>query len=880
MIKSYWFSLFAPMIIFLAVGLLWPYAALSESSVPVGQCRAFFNNGGYLFDDFEQSNYVNGFLNLHLKLKNQYNDGRGWFDQIFLHKPDCTATIFKTASGYADPMPPKMQFFSIRFNSPTHYDLWNDETDIKIDCLFCSGDLPVGQYATISYSTQRDGNATFMHTGSYSITEVPKNVRNPLIIVPGLMGSKLNFENENVWLNVLKLIAEPDDSFLDILAFNSQGVVVSSKIVAGPIILKTSFLFGDIDYAGLLVSDLEKDGYVENTDMFIFNYDWRFDVRDTALSLKTKIDSVVTQTGMNKVDIVGHSLGGLVIKQYIKDNSAASPLEKIIFVGVPNLGSADAAKALIFGDNFDVPLLNSDEIFKITQNMPSAYQLLPSKEYFNSIQGFYDDFTNTQSKVLNYQQSRALFQKLNKNAILLSNAEALHDGLDKLDLTTHDAHNIVSCSVGTLKTISKMYTGENTIFKKIFQDPKYRIVLDSGDGTVLEKSAGFLNVPPGNKYYLKGVAHSKMLSNDISRKLILEILAGKSGFAIPGVRADKNDCKVTGKLVSFPSNVDFSVTDLITGKKIIGGVGYSEKKVGNDKFIYLPTSDQSRYKILTTKKADAKPINLVINNYDNSKTTYYQNVNIDQALSLTLEPQASSDKLESVDQNEVAQVIPPSVEEELSLNEPTINPLIITKLEYKGTSYYNGQELTFENDRKINLIPNNLIRTVLTKYSYDQEIWQDYTGPHIQVPSYADAIYFFSADVSGQVEEVNVIYFREFSKNIIPSTPRVAGVSTSPPITEIGNGETLEIEPPLQDLSADPEGLPPADDISIPALSFPVQKVPGMENNLRVVFEFPGWPQVSPGPGDSESIPKETARPSYWSWLQEVFRFFARLIFF
>src|SRR3954466_7161706 len=81
----------------LIYGVLAPGRAAADSTdVPVGQCRAFFNNGGYLFDDYEQHEYVNGFLRLHLKLKDQYNDGRGWFDKFFLFKPNCVASSYTT----------------------------------------------------------------------------------------------------------------------------------------------------------------------------------------------------------------------------------------------------------------------------------------------------------------------------------------------------------------------------------------------------------------------------------------------------------------------------------------------------------------------------------------------------------------------------------------------------------------------------------------------------------------------------------------------------------------------------------------------------------------------------------------------------------------
>ena len=58
--------------------------------LPESQCRTFFANDGYLFDNYESHDYANGFLAIHFKLKPDYADGRGWNGNLFLHKPDCS----------------------------------------------------------------------------------------------------------------------------------------------------------------------------------------------------------------------------------------------------------------------------------------------------------------------------------------------------------------------------------------------------------------------------------------------------------------------------------------------------------------------------------------------------------------------------------------------------------------------------------------------------------------------------------------------------------------------------------------------------------------------------------------------------------------------
>jgi len=67
-------------------------------------------------------------------------------------------------------------------------------------------------------------------------------------------------------------------------------------------------------------------GYKENSlneakpTLFIFPYDWRVDNNLTAELLKEKIRLVKEITGASKVDIIAHSMGGLVARSYVESS--------------------------------------------------------------------------------------------------------------------------------------------------------------------------------------------------------------------------------------------------------------------------------------------------------------------------------------------------------------------------------------------------------------------------------------------------------------------------------------------------------------------------------------------------------------------------------
>ncbi len=88
-----------------------------------------------------------------------------------------------------------------------------------------------------------------------------------------------------------------------------------------------------------LIATLAANGYTSGKDLFTFPYDWRRSNVDTALDLKTKIDAVKEICKCDKVDLVAHSMGGLVARQYVQSPAYSHDVDQLIFLGTPHLGS-------------------------------------------------------------------------------------------------------------------------------------------------------------------------------------------------------------------------------------------------------------------------------------------------------------------------------------------------------------------------------------------------------------------------------------------------------------------------------------------------------------------------------------------------------------
>jgi pimeloyl-ACP methyl ester carboxylesterase len=137
---------------------------------------------------------------------------------------------------------------------------------------------------------------------------------------------------------------------------------------------------------------LAEPGTAVNDDQrryYQFVYDWR---QDNALSA-SKLDALVEQIRRDyqrpdlRVDVVAHSMGGLLTRYWLRygvadmlndndfpvNNSGGQKVRRVILVGTPNLGSTNALQQLLRGGDFGVNTIKPEVLL----TFPGAYQLLP-----------------------------------------------------------------------------------------------------------------------------------------------------------------------------------------------------------------------------------------------------------------------------------------------------------------------------------------------------------------------------------------------------------------------------------------------------------------------------------------------------------------------
>jgi len=209
----------------------------------------------------------------------------------------------------------------------------------------------------------------------------------PVVVIPGITASSLKDfypgDAEMVWGVVGKeyerVALHPDD-----LEFEQ----------IEPALLRPNEAFG-IPYEQL-VNELRHDlspSWEEPRPVYAFAHDWRQPLHRVVDQLAAFIDEVVRRTALmrhyarggytaasGRVDVVGHSMGGLIVSGYLARHETDHRVRKVVTLGTPFGGSFEAVIKVITGTSGltgGVPKSREREVARLT---PGLYHLLPDRE--------------------------------------------------------------------------------------------------------------------------------------------------------------------------------------------------------------------------------------------------------------------------------------------------------------------------------------------------------------------------------------------------------------------------------------------------------------------------------------------------------------------
>lgn len=508
----------------------------------------------------------------------------------------------------------------------------------------------------------------------------PPPPRLPVIFIPGIGGSELKAtqdivwskddghggtythaygSNENIWINQNEAASLGNDDYFDVLRLKTDGITPEADLsLTGNL---TSYGYPDID------SFFAAMGYVKGTNFFVFPYDWRKDVRSTKEGLDALIESAKTASGQAKVNLVVHSMGGLVARYYISDTNKASKINKLIELGVPHLGSVDAIKALMYGKPLGRQILGdfylgvpAPEVKDLLQNLPAAFQLLPSKAYFN----FYDTFpfrddrdidNNRITGSLNYDQIKILLTNLAYNMSVFVFGETFHNLIDPVLNQTNGTkiYEINGTSQPTLGQIHETWW----ITWPVNLIPKTDEIFINGDGTVPLYSASLksdsLDISGATGIYYVEQKHGDLvLSGGTAMQTVKAILNDDNSLPV-----EVKDQKIV--LEGNQISLDDGELDLYDDQNRHCGLNINGEMEENIPDVVCTTSGNTKHAFVKKKAAkvkvnatrknpsvNSKTTNLKIRTYTQdkiSKTTIYKDIVISTTnkIEFILDPSSS-----------------------------------------------------------------------------------------------------------------------------------------------------------------------------------------------------------------------------------------------
>lgn len=232
-----------------------------------------------------------------------------------------------------------------------------------------------------------------------------------MIVIPGILGSELKNPKtgETVWPSAFRTsqeglpispnLAENRDDLI-------PGKILETVKLAR--VLPEIYVYRDLidalrRYAGYRDGNWENPAADGHQDTFyVFPYDWRRDNVANARELVRRLEGLKKklQRPDLKFNVVAHSMGGLIARYAAMYGDAELPegegaiqptwrgaahISKIVMIGVPNEGSADAFATLIEGYSITeglrrrIPLLNKLTAEDVVRT-PSVFQLLPHRQ--------------------------------------------------------------------------------------------------------------------------------------------------------------------------------------------------------------------------------------------------------------------------------------------------------------------------------------------------------------------------------------------------------------------------------------------------------------------------------------------------------------------
>ncbi|KAI3429659.1 hypothetical protein D9Q98_005744 [Chlorella vulgaris] len=247
--------------------------------------------------------------------------------------------------------------------------------------------------------------------GSSDPPPPPPPPQNPLLLVPGVCGTQLavrksgsSGDGDRCWVNVRdgadevyrKLWGRYEHSSgrvqlltPDMEVCVPEGGDDSGLFAVSVLDPDVGFAVKAVHYYEPLITFLQTQGYTQGTNLFGAGYDFRQSTRVSALTLLARLQEVSQRCGGARVDVVTHSMGGLVARSLLADRPKefGALVGRWIAIACPFGGAPGyATDGLITGMQFggylgDTFFVKRSTFLQMACQSPSVYEMLPPLDF-------------------------------------------------------------------------------------------------------------------------------------------------------------------------------------------------------------------------------------------------------------------------------------------------------------------------------------------------------------------------------------------------------------------------------------------------------------------------------------------------------------------
>lgn len=206
-----------------------------------------------------------------------------------------------------------------------------------------------------------------------------------LVFVPGILGSELWDGGERVWPGSLwdAIGGFSENEFQQLLKPGLIPKDIVRDAVGGFVGVYRAWIkaFEGIRRGGTQPFRENPTGGAAKT-LYVFPYDWRLDLRDTAKVLADFLDDIAKKNGDVDIRLVCHSMGGLLARYYLESDlfdarAAFKKISLLLTFGTPHNGAPKAYASAVGLHKADFLSIDQTRRMANDERYPSLFQLFP-----------------------------------------------------------------------------------------------------------------------------------------------------------------------------------------------------------------------------------------------------------------------------------------------------------------------------------------------------------------------------------------------------------------------------------------------------------------------------------------------------------------------